>query len=204
MSLSARFAAQLSHPRGIAGRLLGQAMDLANRRPVQLAVAELAPRAGERVLDAGCGTGAALAAVRREARCVLLGVDRSASMIAAARRRLGPEAELSVQPIEDLPGDWGPFDGILALNVLYFGGPPGGLVAALHRSLRPGGRLVVYVTHRQSMQRWQFARAGLHRLLDAPALEAELVDGGFARGLISIKEHAITPRIRGLIAHAER
>jgi hypothetical protein len=103
-----------------------------------------------------------------------------------------------------LPGAWAPFDGILALNVLYFADSAGGLVAALHRSMRQGGRLVAYVTHRQSIERWGFARTGLHRLYDAPALEQALVDGGFARRLISIKEHAITPAIRGLIAHAER
>ena len=204
MSLSQRVAAQLAHPRGLSGRLLGRVMDLANDRPVRLAVAALAPRAGERILDAGCGTGAALAAVRAEAPCSLCGVDRAAAMVAAARRRLGDAADIAVQDIAGLPGEWPPFDGVLALNVLYFADPAGSLVAALHRSLRSGGRLVAYVTHRESMKRWGFARAGLHRLYYAAELEAVLVQGGFARALISIKEHTVAPKIRGLIAHAER
>lgn len=204
MSLSARFAAQLAHPRGLSGRLLGRAMDFANERPLELAIDALAPQPGERILDAGCGTGAALAAVRARNHCTISGIDRSSAMVAAARRRLGADAELAVQDIESLPGPRVPFDGVLALNVLYFDGPRGGIASALHRSLRRGGRLVAYVTHRRSMERWSFAHTGTHRLYDERELEAALVDGGFARALISIKEHAIAPTVRGLIAHAER
>ncbi len=179
-------------------------MDLANERPLRLAIDALAPQPGERILDAGCGTGAALAAILPTAACQLCGIDRSAGMIAAACRRLGGEANLVMQDIASLPGVWRPFDGVLALNVLYFADPAGTTVAALHRSLRPGGRLVAYVTHRTSMQRWRFARAGLHRLYDARELEAALIEGGFAREMISINEHAVAPTVRGLIAHAER
>ena len=46
----------------------------------------LAPVAGERVLDLGCGDGA-LTVKLLEAGCRVLGVDASAEMVAAARQR---------------------------------------------------------------------------------------------------------------------
>lgn len=173
-------------------------------RPLRLAIGALEPKAGERVLDAGCGTGAALAAVRAQADCEVYGIDRSDAMIAAARRRLGAQANLTRAAIEELPAPWRDFDGVLALNVLYFADADGTMVRGLHRALRYGGRLVAYVTHRSTMEHWSFARAGLHRLYDAPELKAALVQGGFAQSSISIKDLAVAPGIRGLVAHAER
>jgi len=205
VTLSGRFAAQLAHPRGLGGRLLGQAMDLANTRPLQLAVAALAPKAGERVLDAGCGTGAALARLRATADCRVYGIDRSDAMVAVARRRLGPDATLAREAIEGLARQaWRPFDAVLALNVLYFAEPDGTMVRALRDALRQGGRLVAYVTHRHTMERWRFSRAGFHRLYDAGQLADALVEGGFARASISIKDLPVAPGIRGLVAQAER
>ncbi|MGZ3235116.1 MAG: class I SAM-dependent methyltransferase, partial [Croceibacterium sp.] len=80
----------------------------------------------------------------------------------------------------------------------------GAMIAALRESLRHGGRLVAYVTHRRTMERWRFAHAGLHRLYDANELEDALVEGEFARASISIKDLPIAPGIRGLVARAER
>lgn len=205
MTLSRRFAGQLAHPRGLGGRVLGQAMDFANRRPLRLALAALDLQPGERVLDAGCGTGAALAVLRRSGALHCSGIDQSAAMIAAARQRLGPDVPLAVTTIEDLLHlGWPAFDAVLALNVLYFADTGGRMIAALRHALRRGGRLVAYATHRHTMERWRFARAGLHRLYDPHGLEAALVEGGFARSSISVKDCEVAPGIRGLIAHAER
>lgn len=179
-------------------------MDLANRGPLRLSIAALSPRSGERILDVGCGTGAAIAAVCARTACEIYGIDQSEAMISAARRRLGRQASLAHGKIEHILEPWPRFDAVLALNVLYFADPAGAMVAGMHRALRHGGRLVAYVTHRRTMERWRFAGAGRHRLYDAHELEAVLVEGGFARASISIKDHAVAPGIRGLIAHAER
>jgi SAM-dependent methyltransferase len=204
VSLSARFAAQLAHPRGLAGRLLGAAMDLANERPQRLALDALGAAPGERILDFGCGTGRALSAIRTTVNCRLYGLDRSAAMIAAAQRRLGLDATLLRGELDDLPPGWGGFDAVLALNVLYFADPSGKMVAGLRQLLRRGGRLVAYVSDRQTMEPWFFTRAGFHRLFDAAELAAMLIEGGFSRPAISIKDHAVAPGIRGLVACAKR
>lgn len=179
-------------------------MDFANRRATQLAVARLFPRDGERVLDVGCGTGAALAQVGKAARAELFGVDPSRTMLAAARARLGEGAVLVDATLGSLPFSGGAFDAALALNVLYFCDHEGAMLADLHRVLKPGGRLVAYVTHREVMQRWSFTRAGLHRLFDAAELRATLHKGGFAIDAIVIHEAAVGPGVRGLFAEATR
>lgn len=78
-------------------------MDLANRRPTSLAVDLLAPSDGEVILDAGCGTGAAMMRISGRADCRLIGVDLSPTMIAAACRRLGHRAEFLVAALEQVP-----------------------------------------------------------------------------------------------------
>jgi SAM-dependent methyltransferase len=205
VTLSGRFANQLAPTSGLSKGLLGQMMDAANAYPMQLAIAALKPKRGERILDAGCGTGAALALARAAADCQLYGTDSSEDMISVARKRLGADATLACGAIEDrLHLDWQPFDGILALNMLYFAAPDGAMAGALREALRPGGRLVAYVTHRQGSERWRLSDAGRHQLFDASDLEDALMQGGFAPESISIVQQDVAPGMRGLIARAER
>lgn len=204
MGLARRFAEQLARPNGVGGRLLGGAMDIANRRPTRLSVDLLDPQDGERILDAGCGTGAGIAEVLRRADCAVTGVDPSETMLASARRRLPSSAELVRTGLEALPFRPGEFDAALLLNVLYFCDEEGRMLANLRRVLKPGGRLVAYVTHRDTMLDWPFAREGLHRLFDRESLVAALTAGGFAQGRICVHEASITRSVKGLIACAER
>jgi len=74
-------------------------------------------------------------------------------------------------------------------------------VAAL---LRPGGRLVAYVTHRDTMESWPFARQGLHRLYDEAAMVGTLADAGFARDAIVVHSAPVARGVKGLWALASR
>jgi len=204
MGLASRLAGQLAAPSGRAGRWLGRAMDLANAKVNARAIDLLRPQKGERILDAGCGTGAALAEVLRRAPCTAMGVDRSETMIDAACRRLGTEAALQVGALEMLGTGAARVDGALLLNVLYFCGPDAAMVRAVHRHLKPGGRVVVYVTHRATMERWAFARAGHHRLFDERELAQLLAAGGFAPSSIAVHEERVARFVRGLFGVARR
>jgi ubiquinone/menaquinone biosynthesis C-methylase UbiE len=180
------------------------AMDLANARVTRRAIDLLEPQPGEIILDAGCGTGAALAEVRRRAPCNLIGIDRSHAMVGAACRRLGKDASLRVGAVEELAPDTAELDGALLLNVLYFCGADAAMVRAVNRRLKPGGRLVAYVTHRATMERWTFARSGLHRLFNPDELAALLTAGGFAPAQIKVHEEPVAHFARGLFAVAHR
>lgn len=97
----------------------------------------LAPMAGERILDLGCGDGAlteALIAAGAE----VVGVDASADMVAAARRR-GIDARLADGA--DLPFD-AEFDAVFSNAALHWMTDADAVIAAVHRALKPGGRFV--------------------------------------------------------------
>jgi S-adenosylmethionine-diacylgycerolhomoserine-N-methlytransferase len=91
------------------GPLTARCYDLLSGEPVygvgrRLAVAALDLRAGERVLDIGCGTGLNLPALARAVGPTgsVVGLDRSPAMLAAARRR---PAARGATPVRLVRGD---------------------------------------------------------------------------------------------------
>jgi trans-aconitate 2-methyltransferase len=99
-------------------------------------------RGDEVVLDAGCGSGRITAAlIERLPRGRVIAVDGSDSMVAAARRRLGPEADVRVVDLLELElGE--PLDAILSTATFHWIADLDLLFRRLRRALRPGGRLV--------------------------------------------------------------
>jgi len=99
----------------------------------------LAPRAGESILDVGCGTGQLTAEIAR-AGAAVVGIDRSPAMIEEARKNF-PEVRFHVEDVRALPYD-GEFDAVFSNAVLHWVQPAEAAVAAMARALKPGGRLV--------------------------------------------------------------
>jgi trans-aconitate 2-methyltransferase len=96
----------------------------------------------EVVLDAGCGSGRITEAlIERLPRGRVIALDESPSMVAAARERLGPEADVRVADLLEL--DLGePVDAILSTATFHWIKDHERLFARLHAALRPGGQLV--------------------------------------------------------------
>jgi trans-aconitate 2-methyltransferase len=99
----------------------------------------LRPRASERVLDLGCGTGHLTARIA-EAGAKVVGIDASPEMIAEARR-LFPNIVFEVADARDFAFDE-PFDAVFSNAVLHWVKPPEEAVACVRRALGPGGRFV--------------------------------------------------------------
>ena len=97
----------------------------------------LAPVAGERILDLGCGDGTlTLKLVERGAR--VLGVDSSPEMIAAATS-LGLDARVMDATRLEFTGE---FDAVFSNAVLHWIHDADAVIAGVHRALKPGGRFV--------------------------------------------------------------
>ena len=100
-------------------------------------LARLDPKAGERVLDLGCGDGVLTAQISA-AGAVVTGVDASPEMVRAAAAR-GVDAHLV--DARKLPFH-GEFDAVFSNAVLHWVPEADAVIAGVARSLRPGGRFV--------------------------------------------------------------
>jgi trans-aconitate 2-methyltransferase len=99
----------------------------------------LAPRAGERILDAGCGTGQ-LTAELAQSGADVLGVDSSESMIEQARRNF-PALAFRVADVRS-PDFHEEFDAVFSNAVLHWVLEPEAAAGAISRALKTGGRFV--------------------------------------------------------------
>jgi SAM-dependent methyltransferase len=97
----------------------------------------LAPQAGERILDLGCGDGV-LTAKLAAMGCDVVGVDTSRPQIEAARK-LGVDAR--VMDGENLAFD-NEFDAVFSNAALHWMRHPDKVIGGVYRALRPKGRFV--------------------------------------------------------------
>ena len=139
---------QLEFDRRLVERLeqLYATRDVLRRR--ELVRAALDARAGDRVLDVGCGPGfyvtELLQVVGRNG--LVVGVDGSADMLAvAAERAEGHDnVELHEADATALPVPDGSFDRALSVQVLEYVRDAPAALAEMCRALRPGGRVLVW------------------------------------------------------------
>jgi trans-aconitate 2-methyltransferase len=105
-------------------------------------LARLDLRGDEVVLDAGCGSGRVTETLmQRLPRGRVIAVDESPSMVDAARRRLGSDADVRVADLLELDLEE-PVDVVLSTATFHWISDHDRLFRALHGALRPGGRLV--------------------------------------------------------------
>ncbi len=112
-------------------------------------IARLGLRAGERVLDVGCGSGGPALFLARETGCHVTGVDvsergiREAEAQARVSGRQQQLAFLRADVCERLPFEASEFDAIVCLDVLCHLRDRGRVFQEWHRVLHPGGRVLV-------------------------------------------------------------
>lgn len=97
----------------------------------------LAPKAGERILDLGCGDGA-LTEKLVAAGASVVGADNSEPLLAAARKR-----GLDVRFADGQALDFGPeFDAVFSNAALHWMTRADDVIRGVARALKPGGRFV--------------------------------------------------------------
>jgi ubiquinone/menaquinone biosynthesis C-methylase UbiE len=109
-------------------------------------------RPDERVLDVGCGAGAALGPASRAAASAV-GVELSPAMAERARVAV-PEAEVHVGDASVLAFEDGSFDVVLSSFVVFFLPDPTAALREWGRVLAPGGRLAI-ATWGAPDERWR-------------------------------------------------
>jgi SAM-dependent methyltransferase len=140
-----------AHPRGLWGRLAGQVMahKTANVERGKWTLAELDPRADDRVLEVGYGPGLSLyEACHRVSRGHVTGVDESSVMLRQAMRRNAGSLrdgrlELRVGDAQRLDADLRGLDLIYGINVWQFWTDQAATIRNLAGRLGPDGRLAL-------------------------------------------------------------
>ena len=101
-----------------------------------------------RVLDLGCGFGWFCRFAREQGAAQILGIDISEKMLGVARQMTtDPAINYRRADLDDLQLDHSAFDLVYASLVFHYLEHLDGVIAAIHRALRPGGHLVFSVEH---------------------------------------------------------
>ena len=113
----------------------------------------LKPRAGETILDIGCGNARDIVPILR-ANARIVGVDISPEMIRQGKSDLAdagfPDVELQVGDATELEFPTGTFDAVLCSEVIEHIPDASRAIGEMFRVLRPGGRLVLSTPNRTS------------------------------------------------------
>lgn len=107
---------------------------------------------GRKVLDVGVGNGYVLSKYAYEGARVF-GIDLTEMGIGLSRRRferLGLKGHFIRGNAEELPFESDTFDCVCSMGVLHHTADPAKAVDEIYRVLKPGGRLIVMVYHRNS------------------------------------------------------
>jgi SAM-dependent methyltransferase len=155
----------------------------------EVALARLAPKPGERVVDLGCGCGDSALALGRAVGPGgrVLGVDVSEPMLARARERAAAaglanvefrQADVQIAPLE--PGG---FDAAFSRFGVMFFADPVAAFANVRRALRPGGRLAFVCWRPVAENPWvRVPMAAAATLVALPPPPPEGTPGPFAFG----------------------
>jgi ubiquinone/menaquinone biosynthesis C-methylase UbiE len=138
----------------------------------RLALDQLGPRPGDRVLEVGFGGGALLRAMA-VAGAEAVGVEISEAMVARAGR-----LDVRLASADSLPFVDAAFDKAVSVNSLYFWPDPKKALAELARVVKRGGRLTLCFEPAEELRKWPGHRFGF-QLFEIAEVKALMIAAGF-------------------------
>jgi SAM-dependent methyltransferase len=166
----------------------------------EFALDALAPKAGEHVIDIGCGAGQTTLALARRvgADGRVLGVDISAQLLEVAARRLAglPGASVLEADAQTQAFEPGAFDAAYSRFGVMFFNDPAAAFANIRKALKPGGRLGFVCWRPLKENGWMTIPLGAARdhIEAQPQTPDPLAPGPFA--------FADPERVRGILSGA--
>lgn len=150
------------------------------------ALEALAPEAGERIVDIGCGAGQTTLALAQRvgASGAVLGVDISAQLLEVARRRLErvPGASVLEADAQTHGFEPGAFDAVFSRFGVMFFSDPAAAFANIRKALKSGGRLAFVCWRPLALNGWMTIplSAGLKHIDAQPQIPDPHAPGPFA------------------------
>lgn len=154
---------------------------------------EYARFAGKKVLDVGCGNGYVLSRFAMNG-AETHGVDLTPAAVDLCRRRfafMGLHGDFRVANAEALPFEDDTFDCVTSMGVLHHTPDTPKAVDEVYRVLKPGGRLILMLYHRNSvLYRWRFPVTALLMRRSMQRLVNEVDGKGNPKGDVYTKDEA--------------
>jgi ubiquinone/menaquinone biosynthesis C-methylase UbiE len=193
MGLWHRLAQQFRQPSGIVGRVLGFLFRM-NREGIDWTIEQLDVQPTDHVLEIGFGPGLGIqraASLATQGR--VAGVDFSQTMLEQATGRNAAAideglVELCLGDATALLYPENTFHKAFATNVIYFWKNPLAILREIHRVMKPGGRLALYVIAKEDLLKIKFiTQTGVYQLYSDEDLVQLLNQAGFHHARVATK-----------------
>lgn len=177
-------AAQLRKPEGDWAIKVGEMMNVGNALVNTRAIEQLAPSAGDNILELGMGNGYfAKNILDAHPTIKYTGCDYSEQMVGEANRLNGPfvsegRAAFYCTDGTTLPFNDGVYNKILTVNTLYFWDDREAVLSEITRVLKPGGALVIGIRPQDTMKDYPMTKYGF-TMYSAASLQDFLTTHGY-------------------------
>lgn len=157
-------AEQLRQPSGDFGKKVAENMNSSNGLMNRAAIQELHLQPGDNILETGMGNGAFAAEILgQNQKVTYTGCDFSEIMVEESMLRNqefveSGQAKFMVSAADTLPFADHSFNKIFTVNTIYFWQDPHKELAEMYRVLQPGGRFVIGIRPKRSMQKYPFTQ----------------------------------------------
>jgi ubiquinone/menaquinone biosynthesis C-methylase UbiE len=180
-------ASQFRQPKGLLGHWAARFMEKNNQAYYRKVVDLLEIKDQDKILEIGCGAGLAIKILmEKKSRCRIWGLDFSGLMI----RKAVKNNRLAVKnkQVEFMLGDFCKtefpgriFTKIFGINVIYFWDDLNLAFAKLNKILSPAGRLIIYMSGPERLNKVPFATDGIFNKYSLQIVLEKIRQNGFAK-----------------------